>query len=208
MCGTVPMKFGKGALLFARRNDLFALVVAAVRADAVRLLGAAAMAAGIEARALQLPVGAALLAAGARVSPLGYGHGFLPSSRSGRRTGPSARSTVRTGLFVSIRAAHRAQPLAVLPAMGGHRQLDQQRLTGGLAQLELPAVVKLHVLVALERLLVDPPAGSGPLGVQVERRTHGKLEGLEASHAFERRHGSQHTLHADLIAALLDVEVP
>ena len=54
----------------------------------------------------------------------------------------------------------------------------------------------------------EDPNGPGPLGIEVERRPDRKLERLEASHAFERRHGTEQALHADLIAALLDVEVP
>src|SRR5690242_13707934 len=56
-------------------DDLFASVVAAVAAHAVRQLGLAAVGTERPGGHRKLPVRAAFLAAGARVSSLGYGHG-------------------------------------------------------------------------------------------------------------------------------------
>src|SRR5262249_58357215 len=59
----------------AERLDLAALVGAAGRADAVRLLGRTALRAGREARRPDRGRGAPLVAAGLRLLPLWDGHG-------------------------------------------------------------------------------------------------------------------------------------
>src|SRR6266850_1867311 len=65
------------------RDHLFARVVAAVAAHAVRKLRLAAVRAERPGWHREFPVRAALLAAGARVSSLGYGHGStFPSLKS------------------------------------------------------------------------------------------------------------------------------
>src|SRR5439155_11136869 len=92
--------------LGGRLNDLFAVVEAAIGADAMRLLRAAAVAAGMKAGFRELPVGAALAPPGARVSPLGYCHRSNPPVRdlSGSRQrmawcsqGPRLRSAPHVG---------------------------------------------------------------------------------------------------------------
>src|SRR5262249_12184741 len=67
-----------GRLRFARRDDLFAPVVPAARADAVWEPRGAAVSAVREARFAELPVRAPLLAARVRVTSLGYRHDAGP----------------------------------------------------------------------------------------------------------------------------------
>src|SRR5204863_4337380 len=111
MRGTEVMESIAGSsLFFARRDDLFAVVEAAVRAHPVRDLGAVAMVAPLQPRSLELPVGAALAPARRGMSALGYRHGRVPPSvptparGASRRSGASARSLVQIG------ATSRTQP--------------------------------------------------------------------------------------------------
>ena len=75
MCGTAVIR-PAAALLFARKDDFFPVVMTAARAHPVRLTGASTVAADVQSGLLQLPVGAPLPAARARVSSLGNRHGF------------------------------------------------------------------------------------------------------------------------------------
>src|SRR5262249_52743944 len=70
-----------GRLGFARRDDLFAPVVPAARADAVREPGGAAVRAVRQARLSELPVRAPLLAARMRMTSLGNRHDAEPPGR-------------------------------------------------------------------------------------------------------------------------------
>src|SRR5882672_8371726 len=112
------------------RDHLFARVVAAVAAHAVRKLRLAAVRAERPGRHREFPVRAALLAAGARVSSLGYGHGStFPSLKSwtgfrGYDPPGSARGHADASACpeIPILAAARAEPGARLAAERPHGQ--------------------------------------------------------------------------------------
>src|SRR5260221_2043752 len=141
---------GRPPLCFARRNDLFALVESTARTDPVREPRGAAVRAVREPRRAELPVRAPLLAARVRGTSLGNRHdaeppgaGLTPRARplySGRAV---ARQQVQIGITL------RAQARTVLPTAGSDRQLQQQDLANRLAQVQPPAVVEQHVIVAL-----------------------------------------------------------
>src|SRR5262245_36802935 len=92
-----------GALIAARRDDLFAVVVAAVRADAVRLLRGAAAATRVKARRFELPVRAPLAPARAGMSPFRNCHREHPPETwpapriRTPRPGPDRRTALRSG---------------------------------------------------------------------------------------------------------------
>src|SRR5262245_63458054 len=112
--------------LGGRLNDLFAVVEAAVRADPMRLLWAAAVATRLQAGCLELPMRAPLAPAGAGVPALGDCHRSIPPVR-GRCSAASIRAAASTGPEVQIGAAPGAQPHAGLAAAWRDRKFEQQR---------------------------------------------------------------------------------
>src|SRR5262249_968170 len=105
---------------FARRDDLFALVVAAARADPVRKPGGAAGGGVGGARFAGLPGRAPFLAAGMRVTSLGNRHDAGPPGAGPR---PRAWSAVRGALarpLGQLGTTLRAQARTILPTVGSH----------------------------------------------------------------------------------------
>src|SRR5688572_33040362 len=89
----------------------------------MRQLGLAAVGAERPGRHVEFPVGPTLLAAGAGVPSLGYGHGWLFLSLGALAGGrilmgahPRSRGFAAAGSGVPILAALRAEALAGLPA--------------------------------------------------------------------------------------------
>src|SRR5262249_37264779 len=107
------------ALLGGRLDDLFAVVIAALRADPVRLLGAAAVAAGMGARRTELPGSGPLLAARAGVSGLGYRHEF-PSSLFARSGSRPSESGAFVWPLIQIGAAAGTESPTLFAAMRRH----------------------------------------------------------------------------------------
>src|SRR5882672_11120388 len=119
------------------RDHFLAGVIAAVTADAVRQLGLAAVWTERPGGHREFPVGAALLAARARVSSLGYGHrsSFPWLARGGADA--AARPEV------SILTAPRAQARAVFAAKRPHGEAQQHRLPYLAVDGEHVAVVEM-----------------------------------------------------------------
>src|SRR6188474_257663 len=158
---------GSAGSIGARRNDLFAVVIAAIGTDAMRPLGAAAVAARVRARRPKLPVRATLASARRRVPTLGNCHDSLVPPRCRSSSSLRDRVLTRARAVVQIRTAARAQALTVLAAVRRDRQLDEQRFASELGQIQSPAVVKPHVVIALELLFFIPPARSRTVGVEL-----------------------------------------
>src|SRR6185437_10428932 len=116
-------------------DHLFARVVAAVAAHAVRQLRLAAMGAEGPGGHRELPVRAALLAARARMSSLGYGH--RSSFPSFERADTAARPQI------SILAAPRAQARAHFAAERPHGESEQNGLPYLAVDGEHVAVVEM-----------------------------------------------------------------
>src|SRR5439155_9300108 len=127
--GSEPFPWALSRLFGSRHDDLLAVVVAAVRAHPMRLLQAAAVAAGMETRGSELPVRAPLAPARARVPSLGYCHrvpptGVVPGLEPVRRAlglavrrvlGPSRFSPAAVAWsLIEVRATRRAQAPALL----------------------------------------------------------------------------------------------
>src|SRR5258706_2467755 len=177
MCGTVAILGSSSELLFAGENDLFAVVESAVRTHPVRPLGAAAVAAGLPSGGAELPVRPALPAARAGMPSLGDCHEpLLPRE---------LRGGTEVGADVQIGATPGTQPRAVLPATRRDRNLQHQVLTHLGAEVQTPPVVKQHVRVALEGLLLVPRGHPRTLGEGLERHVDRALERLQTAHAFE-----------------------
>src|SRR5258706_5834287 len=146
------------------RDHLFAGVVAAVSADAVRQLGLAAMRTERAGRHVKLPVGPALLAAGARMPSLGYGHGssFLSWLGAGARRGgicrdPHSIPFTAAGAGVPILAALRAEAPAGLPAERLHGEPQNDRFADLLVDGKRAAVVEVDpaILFIQRRMALD-----------------------------------------------------
>src|SRR5437016_4804084 len=196
------------ALFVTRRNDLFAVVVAAVRAHAMRLFGAAAMTASLQRGTPELPSGAAFLAARAGMPPLGDRHRIQPPSagRPAGRDRDSGRAAARS--LVQIRATARTQSRAILATARRHGDLEQQGLAHLWREVEPPPVVKHHVIVAFELVfLTRTSRRSGSLGVLFEHRTNGGLEASQTPHAFQLGGGEQPASYRNPLAILLDAEL-
>ena len=164
------------------------------------LLGAAAVAAGMESRALEFPVGAPLAASRTGVPALGYRHEINLRIRVGR---PSARAPARA--LVEIRPTAWTESCAVLPTAWGQGKLEKQGLAHFRPQVQPPPIVKLHVAVALEiRFLVATTSCARPLGEDLERYIHGLGEPDEAADALELGRGLKLAPHRDLVTVPVD----
>src|SRR5262249_21363507 len=146
------------ALRCLLRDHIFASVVAAMPAHAVRELRLAAVGAKRPGGHREFPVGAALLAAGARMSPLGYRHGSSilvgrESRAFGRESIPPASTRGRLDTAarpeVTVLPAPRAQPLARFAAERPHGKTQQHRLPDFAVDGEHVAVVEMDPPVLL-----------------------------------------------------------
>ncbi len=73
------------------------------------------------------------------------------------------------GLFVEISATARAKPPAVLAAMRRDGKLHKQGLARFLSHVQMPAVMELHIVAALEFLLLESLSRACPLSEDLER---------------------------------------
>jgi hypothetical protein len=85
------------------------------------------------------------------------------------------------------------------------RKLEQQGFARFFSNVELSAVVKLHVVVALEGFLEAPPA-TGSVSQHRQLDFDGSIEGSKASHAFEPSRGGQPASQRHLVSGSVDVE--
>lgn len=107
--------------------------------------------------------------------------------------------------LIEIRAAAGAQPPAILPAMGGDGQLQQQRLARLLAQIELAPIVEHHMIVGLE-IRLEPTATRRTIRDHGQVHRERKIEDPQTAHAFEPGAGPQSTPYRDEIAGTVQSE--
>src|SRR5439155_11963631 len=109
--------------------------------------------------------------------------------------------------LIEIRAAAGTQPPALFAAARRHRQLEQQRLPGLLADIEAPSIVKLHVVAALELFLVGTGNGSRTFGEQLEWSLEIQLETVQTADALGAGGRVNASAHRDPVAVPHDVHL-
>jgi len=201
---------GPGTLL---GDHLFARVVAAVGADTVRELGLATVRAERPRRHAKLPVGPALLAAGARMPSLRYGHGSFAFRRVERARRAPLRSAVgrrpgaATGTKVSVLTAARAEAGAIFLAQWSHREPQDHGFSDLSIQGEDLAVVHVDAPIllvertmALDARVLNPSTED----LEIQRENLGKVD--QASATLLQRNGMDDPPNPDLLPAAVQVE--